>query len=73
MPPVESIGAGYDRGDFSLSDVVSACVERIALLEPFLNAFIAISTRMLEDAALMTGGIAAAGRCTASPSSSRTT
>jgi len=67
MPPVESmtiesIGTGYDRGDFSPTDIVSNCIERIALLEPFLNAFIAINPRMLEDAALMAAEIAARGR-----------
>jgi len=67
MPPVESmtvesIGAGYEHGDFLPSDVVSACIERIALLEPFLNAFIAINSRMLEDAAMMDAEIAAGGR-----------
>ena len=48
---VESLGAGYERGEFSTVDVVSACIERIALLEPFFNAFIAINGGMLEDAA----------------------
>jgi Asp-tRNA(Asn)/Glu-tRNA(Gln) amidotransferase A subunit family amidase len=66
MPPVESltvesIGAGFDRGDFKASDVVSACLERIALLEPFLNAFITINMRMLEDAASIDAEIAAGG------------
>jgi Asp-tRNA(Asn)/Glu-tRNA(Gln) amidotransferase A subunit family amidase len=66
MPPVESmtvesIGAGYERGDFLPFDVVSACIERIALLEPFLNAFIAINPRMVEDAARMDAEIAAGG------------
>ncbi|HEX3994120.1 MAG TPA: amidase, partial [Acetobacteraceae bacterium] len=59
---VDDIGAGYDCGDFSPTDVVSACIERIASLEPFLNAFIAINSRMLEDAALMDAEIAAGGR-----------
>jgi len=67
MPPVESmtvesIGAGYEHSNFLPSDVVSACIERIALLEPFLNAFIAINSRMLEDAAMMDAEIAAGGR-----------
>ncbi len=56
---IETIRAGYDRGDFLPTDVVRACIERIARLEPLLNVFIAINDRMLEDAALADAAITA--------------
>jgi amidase len=47
---VEEIRAGYDKGAFLPSDIIRACLARIAKLEPFLNAFIAINDKMLIDA-----------------------
>lgn len=37
---IEDIQAGYESGALSPSDVASACLGRIARLEPLLNAFI---------------------------------
>lgn len=48
---IEGILAGYDQGAFLPSDVVHACLARIAMLEPYLNAFISINQHMLADAA----------------------
>jgi amidase len=46
-----TVAAGYGRGDYRPSDVVSACLDRIRRFEPLLNAFIVVNPHMLEDAA----------------------
>lgn len=55
---IESIRAGYDKGEFLPSDIVGACLKRIAALEPRLNAFISINQDMLADARLRDAEVA---------------
>jgi len=59
---IQTISAGYDRGDFLPSDIVRACLARIAAFEPLLNAFIAINDAMLADAERVDADISAGQR-----------
>ena len=64
FPPVagltiDDLRAGYDGGHFRPSDVVAACLERIGMLEPRLNAFVSVNLHVLDDAAEADADLAA--------------
>ena len=73
---IDDMRSGYERGAFNAQDVAASVLSRIAVLEPFLNAFIWINERMGKDAERLDAAFAAAanaGHSTEFQSSSRTT
>ncbi len=56
---IDDIRSGYERGAFTAQDVAASVLSRIAVLEPFLNAFIWINERMGEDAERLDAAFAA--------------